>query len=192
MDKRLTFARDYVDNLKRVLTALPLEPLTRVMAILETAYQEQRHVFIAGNGGSAATASHMASDLLWGIAQTGRRGFRVSALTDNVPSMTAIANDSAFAEIFVAPLAAQARVDDVFIAISASGNSPNILRGIEQARRMGLSTIAFLGKGGGAAATLVDTAVVVPSDQYEPVEDVHMMFDHLLIAYLRQWVLDHP
>jgi D-sedoheptulose 7-phosphate isomerase len=185
---RVDFAARYVQELSRVLAALPLEPLGQALALLEKAYSETRRVFVIGNGGSAATSAHMANDLLWGVAQTGKRGFRVTSLSDNVPVLTAIANDASYADIFTKQLEAQAESGDLLIAISGSGNSENVVRGVELAKRMGLLTVGFLGMKGGKLKSMVDIAIVVPSDDYGPIEDVHMMLDHLVTAYLRQWV----
>ncbi len=179
------FARRYVDELVGVLRALPLDALGRALDALEAAYREARQVFLAGNGGSAATASHMCNDLVWGVARLGLPGVRAVALSDNVALLTAVANDTSYAEIFVPQLTALGREGDLLVAISGSGNSPNVLRAVERAREMGMKTVGFLGFDGGRLRELVDVPVVVPSHDYGPVEDAHMMFDHLAIAYLR-------
>ncbi len=180
------FARRYIDGLHDVLRELPFAALARVMELLEGALAEQRQVFVAGNGGSAATASHMANDLMKGVAKGGGRGVRAIALSDSVPLITAIANDEDYREVFAGQLAALGQPADLLIVLSASGNSPNIIRVIETAKSLGIGTVGFLGMGGGQAAKLVDVPVIVPSDAYGPVEDVHLVFDHLITAYLRQ------
>lgn len=182
---RSGFAKTYVQGLVRVLEALPFDAIGRVLDVLEGAYAARRQVFLVGNGGSAATASHMCNDLVWGIARLGRPGFRAISLSDNVSLITAVANDSGYERIFLPQLEAQANAGDVLVAISGSGNSPNVVRAVERAKEMGLSTIGFLGMSGGALGALVDVAVIVPSDDYGPIEDAHMMLDHLAIAYLR-------
>lgn len=182
---RLDFAKAYVNNLSRVLRELALDKLVPVFEILEEAYTERRQVFLAGNGGSAATALHMANDLMKGVAKKGGCGFRAIALSDNVSTITAIANDESYDEIFAGQLMVLAQPADVLIVFSASGNSPNIIRAAEVARRTQLTTIGFLGMGGGRVASLVDIAVVVPAKDYGPIEDVHMMLDHLVTAYFQ-------
>lgn len=186
------FAADYVAELERVLEALPLDDLGRAMAVLEAAHRDDRLVFIAGNGGSAATASHMANDLAFGVAKSGGRGFRVVSLSDNVPSLTAISNDESFDHIFAKQIDLLGRPGDVLIAISGSGNSPNIVSAVRLARDRGLEIVGFLGMGGGEVAPLCDVSVTVPSDDYGPIEDVHMMFDHLITAWLRRWTAGEP
>jgi D-sedoheptulose 7-phosphate isomerase len=189
---RESFAQKYIDGLCRVLQDIPFPELARALEILERAYVEGRQVFLAGNGGSAATASHTANDLVKGVALAGQTGIRAIALTDNVPLMTAIANDESYAEIFARPLAQFGRPGDILIAISASGNSPNVVRAVEVARQMEMTTIGFLGMGGGKVAKMVDVPVIVKSNDYGPVEDVHMVFDHLSVAYLRAWLSEKP
>ena len=184
--ERSDFASRYVGNLVAVLNALPLDAIDRALAALEAAYDEGRQVFIVGNGGSAATASHMCNDLVWGMAQIGRPSFRAIALTDNVPLMTAISNDLSYDEVFTVPLRALAKPGDLLVVISGSGNSRNAVRAAEVAKEMALNTVGFLGRGGGKLGAMVDVPVVVPSDDYGPIEDIHMMFDHLIISYFRK------
>jgi D-sedoheptulose 7-phosphate isomerase len=108
--------------------------LARALEVLEKAYIERRQVFLAGSGGSAATASHMANDLMKGVAKGDRRGFRAIALSDNVPLITAIANDESYSEVFVGQLAALGQPGDVLIVFSGGGNSANIVCAVEVAR----------------------------------------------------------
>lgn len=187
MDDRIAFAQRYVDNLASVLVDLPWADLARALKTLEKAYAERRQVFLAGNGGSAATASHMANDLMKGVAKKSKPGLRAIALSDNVPLITAIANDESYSEVFARQLGELGRPDDVLIVFSGSGNSANIVRAVEVAQHMYITTIAFLGMGGGQVAKMADVSVIVPSNEYGPIEDVHMLFDHLITAYLQSW-----
>lgn len=183
-----THARQYIQNLKTVLDRLPLEPIEHIITALERAHAERRQIFIIGNGGSAATASHMMNDLNKGTL--GHKGdapwgrFRVIALTDNVSLMTAWANDTDYNHIFSEPLKNLANPGDLLIAISASGNSPNILAACDAAKQMGVTIIGLTGFGGGKLAQLADISLTVPSNEYGPVEDVHMILDHILTSYL--------
>jgi len=188
MTDRKAFSKEYADTLGGVLRGLPLEGLAQTLRVIERAYRARKHVFLVGNGGSAATASHMASDLMWTVARTGRPGLRAIALADNVPVLTAVANDRSYDDVFAVPLESLADEGDVLIVISGSGNSPNVVRAVEVARRRGLATIGFLGMGGGKVAPLVDVAVIVPSGDYGPIEDMHMMFNHLCTTYLGRWI----
>jgi D-sedoheptulose 7-phosphate isomerase len=185
---RLDFIEGYFRTLTEVIARIPRADLAKALEVLETAWADKRRVFLAGNGGSAATASHMANDLMKGVAKGGGAGVQAISLADNVALLTAIANDEDYRDIFAGQLEVLGRPGDVLIAISGSGNSPNIVRAVEVARHLGLRTIGFLGMGGGKVGTMTDVTVIVPSDDYGPIEDLHMVFDHLLTAYLRRWV----
>ena len=182
------FARDYLTGLKEVLDRLPLKPLDEIIRVIEHARDAGRQIFIIGNGGSAATASHMMNDLCKGTL--GHKGdapwprLRVIALTDNVSLMTAWANDTDFNHIFSEPLKNLAQRGDVLVAISASGNSPNILAAVEAAKQIGVTVLGLAGFTGGKLAKMADVSLVVPSDGYGPVEDVHMILDHVITSYL--------
>ncbi len=181
------FAKEYLSGLKKLLDRLPLADFERVTQAIEAAHAAGKQIFVIGNGGSAATASHMMNDLNKGTL--GHKGdapwkrFRVIALTDNVSLMTAWANDTDYNHIFSEPLKNLAQPGDLLIAISASGDSPNIVAAVEAARQLGVKVVGLAGCGGGKLAKLADAAFVVPSDDYGPVEDVHMIFDHMLTAY---------
>lgn len=162
---------------------MPTDDLLQVIKVLENAHAEHRQVFLAGNGGSAATAIHMANDLVKGVAKRGGRGFRAIALSENISTITAIANDENYGEIFAGQLWELCQPGDVLIVFSASGDSLNIIRAVEVASQMQMKTIGFLGMDGGRVADLVDISVVVPAKDYGPVEDIHLMFNHLITAY---------
>lgn len=181
---RASFAEAYVEGLSKVLAALPFAALARAMEVLERAADEGRSVFIAGNGGSAATASHMANDFLKGAQAGGGPGLRAISLADGTALLTAVANDLSYEQVFAEPLRVLARRGDVLVLISGSGNSPNIVRAAAAASELGLVSIAFLGKGGGLVRDMVDVEVTVPSDDYGPIEDAHMCLDHLITAWL--------
>jgi D-sedoheptulose 7-phosphate isomerase len=185
---REDFSLGYIETLCGVLNDLPIKDLVRFLKLLERAFTERRQVFIAGNGGSAATASHMANDMAKGVAEVGGRGLRAIALSDNVPLITAIANDKSYSEIFADQLLALGQPGDVLIVISGSGNSANIVRAVKVAQEMEIATMALLGMGGGQVAKMADASIVVPSDDYGPIEDVHMVLDHLVTAYMRNWL----
>ena len=142
-------ASQYIASLQPLLVDLAGMDFTHVEAILLQAREEGRTIFIIGNGGSAATASHMANDLNKGATVSGQRRFRALALTDNVPLITAWANDTRYELIFVEQMANYLRPGDVLVAISGSGNSPNIIAAVEWARREGAVTVGLTGGNGG-------------------------------------------
>lgn len=188
MNKASEFAKQYVRDLQAVLDRLPFEALDRVLALIEDAYAGGQQIFVIGNGGSAATASHMMNDLCKGTL--GHKGdapwkrFRVISLSDNVPLLTAWANDTGYNHIFSEPLRNLAHRGDLLIVFSASGNSPNCIAAVEAAKQLGVRTIGLTGFDGGKLAKLADVALVVPSNDYGPVEDVHMVLDHIITGYL--------
>lgn len=182
------FAKSYVESLKSVLDKLPVKEIDRVVEAIEAAHAAGKQIFVIGNGGSAATASHMMNDLNKGTL--GHKGdapwkrFRVIALTDNVSLMTAWANDTDYNTVFSEPLKNLAQSGDLLVAISASGNSPNIIAAVEAAKQLGVKVIGLAGFGGGKLAKMADASVIVPSNEYGPVEDVHMILDHIITGYL--------
>jgi D-sedoheptulose 7-phosphate isomerase len=149
-------------------------------------------VFAVGNGGSAATASHLAGDLTRSTQQNGGPPLRTFSLSDNVPQLTAWANDDCFEECFVGQLRAYAGRGDVLVAISASGNSPNIVAAVREARNMGLSVIALAGFGGGRIKDLADVALVMDSYDYGQVEGAHMVLVHLLARTVVRMAAQQP
>ena len=187
---RNDFTLTYINEVRRCVDALPAVDVARFVSCLERAYQEDRQVYIIGNGGSAATASHMACDLAKNVyppaPMTDVRRFRVTSLTDNVSLITALANDCGYERIFSEQLRNVLQKDDLLIAISASGNSPNIIHAVELARQRGARTAALLGFDGGRLRQAVDIAVVVDSHDYGHVEDLHMVVNHLVASYMRQ------
>jgi D-sedoheptulose 7-phosphate isomerase len=168
------------------LDALPLERIQDVIDVLLSANYVGSTIFTLGNGGSGATASHFACDLAKGAIIPGRPRFRVVALTDNVPLMTAWSNDVAYEDVFAEQLRGLMERGDVVVAFSGSGNSPNVLRAVDLVRRMGGITIGFSGFAGGRLSTLVDVPVVVPCDCMEQIEDVHLTLCHLTCTVLRE------
>ena len=178
-------ASQYIASLQPVLGDLAAVDFRQVEAILLRAREEGRTVFIIGNGGSAATASHMANDLNKGAAVAGQRRFRALALTDNVPLITAWANDTQYEQIFVEQMANFFHPGDVLIAISGSGNSPNIIAALEWARNEGAVTIGLTGGSGGRLLGLVDCCLLVPSNRMEQIEDMHLVLAHAICVSLR-------
>ena len=182
--------RQYVDNLKAALDAIPMQDLEAATTMIESAWRAGRTIFVCGNGGSAATASHFACDLskttLGKLSPLPARRIRCVALTDSMPLMTAWGNDSSYDLVFSEQLRNLAREGDLLIAISASGNSPNIFQALEAARELGVATVGFLGFGGGRAAQMVDRAIVIASDDYGVVEDAHSVLMHMLTARMKE------
>ncbi len=184
---KASFAHEYFAGLKAVMDRVDLGQVASFIAELERAYQDDRQVFIIGNGGSAGTASHMACDLAKTVLgrrpDRGKRRFRVMSLTDNVPLITAIGNDVGYEHVFTEQLAVFARRGDLLVAITGSGNSPNVVNAVRTAREMGLRTTGMLGFDGGEVLPMLDTPLLIPDFSYGFVEDLHMVLDHLVTAY---------
>ncbi len=180
------YAQQYLAEARGVLDApYILEGLRRAIPLLVAARSARRTVFLIGNGGSASTASHFVTDLSKVAARGDGPKLRALGLTDNTPSLTAIANDVEYARVFADQLAILGQSGDVLIAISGSGNSPNVLEGVRAARALGMATVGLTGIGGGKLKGMVDVPIVVPSDSMQHVEDVHVSILHLVTAYLR-------
>ncbi|MBI4321369.1 MAG: SIS domain-containing protein [Chloroflexi bacterium] len=175
----------YLDQIRKILDAMPLAEVEQVMDLLMDARRRGARIFVLGNGGSAATASHLACDLGKGTAFAGLERFKVIALTDNTPLITAWANDFCYDDVFAEQLVSLLEARDVVIGISGSGNSPNVLRAMELAKRMGATTIGLAGFRGGKLGEIVDHPVVIPVDHMGQAEDGHMILIHLISYCLR-------
>lgn len=188
-DDAAEFIRGYVADLTRAWSSVDLARVCAIVEVLWNVYQEDRQIFFLGNGGSAASASHIATDLTKGAL--GHRGdlparpVRALSLTDNLPLLSAWANDAGFESVFVGPLRTYLRKGDVVVGISVSGNSENVLRAARFARDLGAIVIGLTGAGGGKLAGLSDLGIVVDSAHYGVVEDVHMHLGHLICYYFR-------
>ncbi|MES2510134.1 MAG: SIS domain-containing protein [Pseudomonadota bacterium] len=183
------FAGEYLTYLKSVLDKVDATEVGRFVNTLLSARKRGATIFFIGNGGSAATASHFANDLSIGTNEY-EQPFRALSLTDNVPVISAIGNDFGYEEIFVRQLRVLGREGDVLVAISASGNSPNLLRAMEHAKGAGIKTVAITAFDGGKMKPLADEGIHIPTGpkEYGPAEDVHMVLDHLVGAYLMRYV----
>lgn len=175
---------DYLGLLQQAIADLPVDAIQDVVDTLKKAHAEGRQVFLLGNGGSASTASHIACDFQKGIKQTSGKRFRATAVTDNVAVMTAWANDTDYENIFSEQLDSLLDNGDVVLAISGSGNSPNVIKAVEKAKEMGAITIGWSGFEGGKLARVVDKPIVVKSDNMQRIEDVHMILGHLVFHCL--------
>jgi D-sedoheptulose 7-phosphate isomerase len=175
----------YWHELASIIQAMSFDTLSKAAELLLDCYRRGGTFFMLGNGGSAATASHFACDLAKGTQAAGLPAFRVVSLSDNVPLMTAWANDTNYERIFAEQLATLIRPADIVIAISASGNSPNILAAARMARRSDAITLALTGQDGGKLSRLADFTICVPAHSIEQVEDAHLVIAHSLCVVLR-------
>ncbi|MBI4805534.1 MAG: SIS domain-containing protein [Desulfovibrio sp.] len=176
----------YLLGMRAVVSRLDKNQIGRIADMLHAAYVADKQVFVMGNGGSAATASHFSSDLAKAVAVNGNRGFRAIPLTDNIPLMTAWGNDVGFEDIFSGQMRNLVNPGDVVIGISGGGMSGNVIKAMELARDRGARTVGLTGFTGGKLKGLVDECFIVPSENYQFIEDVHMMLVHLLTSVVRE------
>lgn len=179
------FVKNYLADLEKVLDQLPPETFIEINRLLQAVRDTGKQILIIGNGGSAAAASHMACDFGKNTRQTGEKRVRALALTDNLPSIMAYANDEGYEVVFSEQILSLGQKDDVLIAISGSGNSANVLKGIETARQLGMKVIGLTGFQGGKMKERCDVCLVVPCDSMEMIEDVHLIINHILAGLLR-------
>jgi len=170
---------EYVRSQKAALDSIPLERVAELVRLLRSAWQEDRQLFVFGNGGSAANASHFATDLGKSASDRLEKPFRVLSLSDNVSLLTAIANDYAYEDIFLRQLRTLARPGDVAIAVSVSGDSPNCVKAVEWATAHGMHTVALVGARRGRLVDVATTAIVIEDTHYGRVEDAQMTILHM-------------
>ncbi|MHB1309047.1 MAG: D-sedoheptulose-7-phosphate isomerase [Limisphaerales bacterium] len=170
----------YLEAQKQAVDSIPVDTVARIIERIRTAWSEGRQIFVFGNGGSAANASHFATDLGKGSSDKLGRRFRVLSLNDNVSWMTALGNDYAYEDVFLRQLQNYAQPGDVVLTMSVSGNSPNLVKAFEWAVEQGLLTIAMVGAKRGRLAEIAQDVVVINDTHYGRVEDCHMHVCHLI------------
>jgi len=172
-------AKQYFEELQRVMVSFPKDGIDQIADSLVRAYDAGRTVYLCGNGGSAALASHFACDLGKGTAYcNGGKRLRALSLTDNLPTLTAWANDSSYEDVFSEQLRNFVQPGDVAVAISGSGNSRNVLNALQVAREAGATTVGISGFQGGEMKSLCDICVIVPSNNMQIIEDLHLAMAH--------------
>jgi D-sedoheptulose 7-phosphate isomerase len=186
--------KDYIDNytqaLKDVMSKLDSIQFEKIIFILAEAYKNHRQIFIAGNGGSAGTANHFVCDFgknavpFTGLDR-GKQRFKIISVSDNIEKITALGNDISFDEIFRQQLINLMNEGDVLIAVSASGNSPDIIRACEYAREMKSKIIVLAGFSGGKIKEYADASIIVPLESYEQIEDIHLIILHMIVYYFK-------
>lgn len=195
---RKRFIREYLEDIKRLLGSMEEDLINRIdklASILVKARENRNTIFIMGNGGSASTASHFVVDLSKCTIVDGFPRFKAVALTDNIPSMLAWANDVGYEQIFVEQLKNLMEPGDVVMGISVSGNSMNVIKAIEYANKNGGVTIGLSGGDGGKLLQYARENIQVPSSRMQKVEDIHLLIEHLLMSLIREEQKqnkDHP
>jgi D-sedoheptulose 7-phosphate isomerase len=182
-----TFGRDYLHRLNAAAQLVPLDAIEELAKALLECWRDNRQVFIFGNGGSAGNAIHLANDYLYGISGVAGNALRVHALPANSAVVTCLANDEGYEHVFAHQLTVLAKQGDIALALSGSGNSLNILRGLESCKARGIRSFAVLGFSGGKAKAMVDVPIHVAVDDMQISEDLQLIIGHMLM----QWLYEH-
>jgi len=183
------FSRSYFDYLKDIFDKIDLTEINKFVKVILDARELGATIFFIGNGGSAATASHFVNDFSFGTNEY-KKPFKIMSLNDNVPVLTALGNDFGYDEVFERQLKVYAKKGDVLVGISASGNSPNLIRAFEYALSSGIKTVAITAFDGGKIKKIANCGVHVPTEmkEYGVAEDIHMILDHLVGNYLMRFI----
>ncbi len=184
----IEYLASYKEKLINLFDSIDIDMLEAIIDAMVNAFKNGNTLYVAGNGGSAATASHIQADFQFFVRYFTDFRPKVVALTDNVPLMTAISNDNSYEDVFVEQMKGKFNKDDLLLAISASGNSPNVVKAVEYAKELGGTTIAFCGFTGGKLKEIADLPLYTPNKDkdYGPIEDLHMILNHVLVNYLSQ------
>ncbi len=182
MEDYLMYIEKYIEDEKKVLDMLDRNEINKALNLLDECLKNDSYIYVFGNGGSSATASHYVNDFNKGISEYTEKKFRFQCLNDNVPTVMAIANDIGFEEIFRFQLNGKITEKDVIIAISGSGNSKNVLKAVEYAKSVGCKIIGLTGFNGGKLKELSDISLHAPINSMQITEDIHMFFDHLMMS----------
>ena len=182
----MSFAEQYGAHLRQALERIPIEKVEEAIRLLARARDEGRTIFVCGNGGSAATASHFVCDMVKGASYGRSSRFRILSLAEPLPTITAYSNDLSYDHVFVEQLKNFAAPGDVLIAISGSGNSPNVLRAVEYANSIGCHTIGLSGRDGGQLAAMSRLSIHVPEPHMGRIEDAHLAVCHMIGYYFME------
>ncbi len=182
------YLKSYKKRLIELFDSIEIEMLEKIISSMIEVFKNGNTLYVAGNGGSAATASHIQADFQFFVRYFTDFRPKVVALTDNVPLMTAISNDHSYEDVFVEQMKGMFNKGDLLLAISASGNSPNVVKAVEYAKELGGKTIAFCGFSGGKLKEIADMPLYTPNKDkdYGPIEDLHMILDHVMVNFLTQ------
>lgn len=187
--QQIDFHQDYFRKINEAMQQINLEKLCLISNCLWEALQAKKQIFLCGNGGSAANAIHIANDFIYGIGKRSDAAMKVNALTANQSILTCLANDISYADVFSYQLEALAQRDDILIALSGSGNSPNIVKAIETAKNIGMRTFAILGYDGGRCLAIAEESIHIPVSDMQISEDMQLIVGHMLMQWLNKRLL---
>ena len=178
--------KSYVNELQEAVGKSDFTTLNKIAELILETKKNGARIYSVGNGGSAATASHIANDLVKGCRVGNQAGFEAFSLSDTVPVVTCLANDYSYEEVYSIQLETYGKAGDLLIAFSGSGNSPNIIKAVEAAKEIGMVTIGFLGRNGGKLKSLCDISIIAPTNSMEQIEDIHLSYEHAIVNALGQ------
>ena len=186
MDKENCFGsyfKEYSERLTNALKQVPVEDIKIFADIVSSTHKNKGHIYLIGNGGSAGNTMHIANDFIYGASKANGSGFKITALSSNSSVITCLANDEGYSEIFKLQLSTLCEPSDIVVALSGSGNSPNILRALEWARESKVKSIAILGYNGGEAKKIADCVIHTPIDDMQISEDIQLVIFHSLMQW---------
>ncbi len=187
----LDFINAYLEQIKETISNIPVVKIQEVLDIIFEAYKNNKCLFVFGNGGSAATASHIACDAAKGTVAPNKRRFKALCLSDNAPLITAWANDTDYKNTFGEQLKNFVQQGDVALGLSFSGMSPNVINAFKTANEAGATSILFSGRNGGEAKEVAEVHVLVPSDHMQQIEDIHAMLNHIIFMALKERIAQY-
>ncbi|RMF94501.1 MAG: SIS domain-containing protein [Candidatus Schekmanbacteria bacterium] len=177
--------KEYLNDISDIVQKIPVQKIEEIVDLLMNAYDSEKQIFLFGNGGSASSASHMACDLGKGTVVEGKKRFKVISLSDSIPLMTAYANDYDYEYIFSEQLKNLVNEGDIAFGLSGSGNSKNVLNALKTAKEKKAITVGLTGFEGGKMASLCDKCIIVPSDNMQKIEDLHLIICHTIFSRIR-------
>ncbi len=181
-----TYLNNYINEVASNVCKSDIEILGKIAEFIINTKKTNSRIFTAGNGGSAATASHITNDLLKGCRVGSNTGFAAFSLNDSVPIITCLANDFSYDEVYSIQLETYGQKGDLLIVFSGSGNSRNIVNAVKKAKEMGIVTVGFTGRDGGELKHLCDMLIIAPTKSMEQIEDIHMIYEHALVSYIQE------
>ena len=189
--KKNIFIKDYISRLIKILEKVDISPIEEILSLLEKMDNSGNTIYVIGNGGSAATASHMANDFGTGLKRRDLKNLNIVSLADNTSVVTAIGNDIGFENIFYMQIKDVIKAEDVLLAISCSGNSPNLIKAVRYAKTLGTKIVSLTGFDGGELKEISDINYHVPTEngEYGLCEDMHMIFDHIIYSYFTREII---
>ena len=173
-------ANNYIEQLKDVLDAFPHGQFGKIVDAFLDAHNDEKQIFVMGNGGSASTAAHLSCDINKGVSFGNEKRFKVMCLNDNIPTMLAYANDLTYEDVFLEQLKNFFRVGDVVTGISASGNSENVFQAINTAKEKGIHTLLLSGKDGGKIKEVADDSLIIPHENTARIQEAHITIGHII------------